>query len=93
MNRMLANLLSTLNVLFALFIVLAGVIYGATFGQAEGSLSIAGAIFGGLAGLVVAASFCGLIAFLALIEGHLSFLVDHAEYQSDLAKRALERQQ
>lgn len=93
MNKMLANLLSTLNALFALFIVLAGIIYGATIGQAEGSLSIPGAIFGGLAGMVVAASFCGLIAFLALIEGHLSFLVDHAEYQSDLAKRALERQQ
>lgn len=93
MNRILANLLSTLNALFALFIVCAGVIYGATFGQAEGVISIFGAILGGLAGLVVAAGVCGLIAFLALIEGHLSFLVDHAEYQSDLAKRALERQQ
>lgn len=91
MNKMLANLLSTLNVLLALFIVLAGLLYGATYGQPAGQLSMGGAIFGGVAGLIVAACFCGLIAFLALIEEHLSILVEHAEYQSQLAKRSLEQ--
>lgn len=91
MNKMLANLLSTLNALLALFIVVAGVLHGASFGQAPGELSVGGAVIGGVAGLLLAACVCGLIAFLALIEGHLGFLVEHAEYQSQLAKRSFER--
>ncbi len=81
MNRFLASTLSTLNAVFALLIILVAAASGATGGgyYYGGPLSLTGAIMGGLAGVLVAALICGTIAFLTLIERHLSVLADAAK--------------
>ncbi|WP_027488577.1 hypothetical protein [Allorhizobium undicola] len=82
MNRFLARTLSTLNILFALVIIVVGAMTGGAGGSAyyyyDGNFSIPGAIFGAIGGAVVAALICGTIAFLTLIERHLSILADAA---------------
>jgi membrane associated rhomboid family serine protease len=81
MNRFLARTLSTLNAVFALLIIVIATASGATGGgyYFTGSLSLTGAIFGGLGGVLVAALICGTIAFLTLIERHLSVLAEAAK--------------
>lgn len=78
MNRFLARTLSTLNAVFALLIIVIATASGATGGgyYFTGEISIPGAILGGLGGVLVAALVCGAIAFLTLIERHLSILAD-----------------
>jgi hypothetical protein len=73
MNNFLAKTLSSINALIAI-VILAFTLSGATAASALGgsSMFLVGAIFGGIAGIVVAALVCGTIAFLALIERHLS---------------------
>ncbi|KQV28098.1 hypothetical protein ASC97_07045 [Rhizobium sp. Root1203] len=93
MNRFLASTLSTLNALYALAIMLFCVVYGGTAGQPTGSLSVSGAVLGVLVGLVASSMFCGFVAFLSLIEGHLRFLTEAAEYQNKLDKMRAERGQ
>ena len=68
MNRMLAEILSVLNGTIAIVIVLAGAYMGyqASFG---GFFTI---LFGAAIGVIVAALVCGVISYLALIEGHLA---------------------
>lgn len=68
MNRFLADTLSVLNGLFAVLIV-AG---ASTIGYQ--SSNVGGLILGFFAGIIVAALACGVLAFLALIEGHLNVL-------------------
>jgi len=41
---------------------------------------------GAIIGIVVAATVCGLISVLTLIEKHLRFIAESAEYQNALAK-------
>ncbi|BCH63071.1 hypothetical protein RvVAT039_02870 [Agrobacterium vitis] len=80
MNRFLARTLSALNILFALLIITIAAASGATRGMYyTGELSIPGAVLGGLGGILVAALVCGTIAFLTLIERHLSVLADAAK--------------
>lgn len=81
MNRFLARTLSTLNAVFALLIIVIATASGATGGgyYYTGAISIPGAILGGLGGVLVAALVCGAIAFLTLIERHLSVLADAAK--------------
>lgn len=93
MNRFLASTLTTLNALYALGIILGCVIYGAAAGQPTGSINIAGAALGVVIGIVVASMFCGLVAFLALIEAHLRYLTEAAEYQNKLDQIRAERGQ
>lgn len=81
MNRFLASILTTLNALYAIGIMIFFVCYGAIYQQPSGVISIFGAAVGGVIGIVVASMFCGLIAFLTLIEGHLRYLTETAEYQ------------
>jgi uncharacterized membrane protein len=70
MNRLLADTLAVLNGLLAIGIVVAGVVAGYTSLYPSGN-HVFGAIMGGLLGFTVAGAFCGLIAFLVLIESHL----------------------
>lgn len=82
MNRFLARTLSTLNAVFALLIIVVTTASGATGGgyyYYSGALSLPGAMLGCLVGVLVAALICGTIAFLTLIERHLSVLADAAK--------------
>lgn len=90
MNSMLAKLLSTLNIAFAVLIVTAFVFVGATMGEPFGTISFWGAALGGILGIIVAAFFCGFIALLATIEEHLNFLRLSAEYQNEITRLRIE---
>ncbi|MDQ0454851.1 hypothetical protein [Rhizobium paknamense] len=80
MNRFLARTLSALNVLLALIIIAVATASGATgnghYYYFDGQISVPGAIFGAIAGIFLAALVCGTIAFLTLIERHLSVLAE-----------------
>lgn len=74
MNAFLAKMLSSLNALFAIAIIAISAI---TAGEAASSYGSSipfafGAIIGAIAGLIFASLVCGTIAFLVLIERHLS---------------------
>ncbi|MFN3506222.1 MAG: hypothetical protein ACK4ZU_02015 [Allorhizobium sp.] len=92
MNRFLASTLSTINLLLALAIIVCAMVLGGTYGQAAGQLSGAGLLIGLVCGLIVAATICGLIAFLTLIERHLSFIAEANEYQNTVLKILADRQ-
>lgn len=82
MNRFLARTLSTLNAVFALLIIVIATASGATGGSYYyygSGISLTGAIFGDLGGVLLAALICGTIAFLTLIERHLSVLAEAAK--------------
>lgn len=68
MNRFLAETLSALNGVIAILIIVGGLYLGFTapFG---GLFSV---IVGGVFGVIAAALACGVISYLALIEGHLA---------------------
>ncbi len=68
MNRFLAEALSLLNGIIAVIIVLAGIFLG--FRASNGSMFVS--FLGAMLGIVVAALACGVISYLALIEGHLA---------------------
>lgn len=71
MNRFLADTLSMLNVVTAALIIMVSFVIG----------SVVGGIWLFLVpafGVLVAAVGCGVIAFLALIEQHLSILAERA---------------
>lgn len=70
MNRALAETLSFLNGLIAIFIVIGGAAWG-FFGW---NMSAVGLVVGAASGFIVAALTCGVISYLALIEGHLAKL-------------------
>jgi membrane associated rhomboid family serine protease len=73
MNNFLAKTLSSINALIAIVILAFSTLSGATAAAQGGSgMFIVGAILGAIGGIVVAALICGTIAFLALIERHLS---------------------
>jgi len=75
MNRILADVLATMNAVFAVLIVVFAVRFG--FDYMEDSFL--GAALGAIVGIAIASLACGTIAFLALIERHLSFLADGKE--------------
>jgi len=83
MNRFLARTLSTLNILVALVIIAVTTASGASgnghYYYYDGQISVPGAIFGAIAGIFIAAIVCGTIAFLTLIERHLSVLAEAAK--------------
>lgn len=80
MNRLLANILGILNIVFAVMIILAGVSAGwngmldAQFGTPLPQPL--GALIGGLVGLLVAAVVCGLVACIVDMRRSLSDIVD-----------------
>jgi hypothetical protein len=80
MNRLLANVLSVLNVIAAISIIVAGASAGwdgmvnAQFGTAWPEP--VGAAIGALIGLVAAAVVCGLVACIVDIRRSLSDIVD-----------------
>ena len=75
MNRLLAETLSILNGSIAVLIVLAGAYMA--YQASSGSLIViaAGAVLGG----IVAALVCGVISYLALIEGHLAIIASQKQ--------------
>lgn len=68
MNRFLADTLSALNGVIAVLIIIGGLYLGFT-APVGGLFSV---IVGGVIGVIVAALACGVISYLALIEGHLA---------------------
>jgi hypothetical protein len=72
MNRLLASALSALNVLFAGVIIASSIMVGKAAGQGSTLYEALGLI----AGIGVAAVFCGVIAFLTLVERHLRILAE-----------------
>lgn len=77
MNDFLVGTLGFLNALFALAIIGGGAIAGSAivndpFFRGSDIEPVAGAVIGGLAGLVVAALVCGLIAAAVNISNRLS---------------------
>jgi len=69
MNRALAYTLSLINGALAVVFILAGAILGA--GMIGG---LGGLIIGAAGGFLIAASVCGALALLTLIERHLAVL-------------------
>ena len=78
-SRFLAELLETLNPALAAIIVLACGYGGYRWADGVGENLTFGAGLGVVAGLVVAALVCGLIANLSLIEQHLALIADDIE--------------
>lgn len=76
MNNFLAKTLSSINALIAIAIVAASTLSGGTAAVTQGGSGnfLLGAIIGGIIGIVVASLICGTIAFLTLIERHLSVI-------------------
>lgn len=74
MNVILIRILSTMNGALAFIIIFACTLAGFSIVYSSTILSIIGGIFGALIGLLIAAVICGLIAFLTLIEHHLSVI-------------------
>lgn len=84
MNRVLASFLEVSNIIVAALIIIGSTILSAGVFTGEGDPSLVGGIVGLVIGTVVAAAFCGVVAFLALIEKHLNFIASAAEYQNML---------
>ncbi|TCD13064.1 hypothetical protein [Oricola cellulosilytica] len=78
-SRFLAELLETINPGLALIIVAGGAYLGYRQAYQVGENLTFGAGLGLVAGLVVAALVCGLIANLSLIEQHLALMADDIE--------------
>ncbi|TCU10490.1 hypothetical protein [Rhizobium sullae] len=76
MNNFLAKTLASINALIAVVILAFCTLSGATTASAQGGsgMLVIGAIVGAIAGIAVAALVCGTIAFLTLIERHLSVI-------------------
>lgn len=68
MNRFLAETLSVLNGVIAILIVFGG----AYLGYKSPYSSLFTVLIGAALGVIVAALACGIISYLALIEGHLA---------------------
>jgi hypothetical protein len=75
-NNFLAKTLSSINALIAIAIVAVSTLSGGTAAATQGGSGsfVVGAILGAVAGIVVASLICGTIAFLTLIERHLSVI-------------------
>lgn len=91
MNRFLASTLSALNLIYAVLITLGGIGIGAATADQSGAPALIGMVLGGIVGVLAASMLCGLVAFLTLIERHLSHLADCADYQNKLMKIEAER--
>ncbi|MET3662504.1 hypothetical protein [Aquamicrobium ahrensii] len=89
MNRFLAETLSLLNAIIAVLIVVAGVGVGY---QATGG-AISGMFAGAVAGALVAELACGTIAYLVLIERHLSKIASDDVSQRAAGPSRLTRQE
>ena len=78
-SRFLAELLEAINPGLAAVIVVAGGYLGFRWADGIGESLTFGAGLGVVAGLIVAALVCGLIANLSLIEQHLALIADDIE--------------
>ena len=78
-SRFLAELLEAINPGLAAVIVVAGGYLGFRWADGVGENLTFGAGLGVVAGLIVAALVCGLIANLSLIEQHLALIADDIE--------------
>lgn len=78
-SRFLAELLETLNLAIAIAIIGLCGYAGFRFADHVGENLTFGAGLGVVAGLIMAALVCGLIANLSLIEQHLALMADDIE--------------
>ncbi|MBW6422658.1 hypothetical protein KX729_14460 [Rhizobium sp. XQZ8] len=74
MNNFLAKTLASINAVVAIIIIALATFSGTEMVSAQGGSSLAGAILGGVVGLIVAALVCGTIALLVMIERHLGVI-------------------
>jgi hypothetical protein len=79
MNRFLANILGTLNIIAAVVIIAFGAWYGAAIAKMTPSVesdgaALIGAMIGGILGCIGAGLVCGVISLFVLIERHLRTL-------------------
>lgn len=72
MNKLLVRTLDFLNGILAVFIIGGCMMMGAVSGES-------GMVVGAIGGIVIAAVVCGLIAYLSLIERHLSSIAEASE--------------
>jgi hypothetical protein len=72
MNNFLAKTLASINALIAVVILAFCTLSGATAASAQGGSGMF--VIGAIVGIAVAALVCGTIAFLTLIERHLSVI-------------------
>lgn len=86
MNKFLVNKLSELNGVLALTIVFSLTIAGFMLTQGNLIAAIFGAFAGAIIGCIIAVIFCGLIAYLVIIEKHLSIIASQAAVKSDHPK-------
>lgn len=78
-SRILAEALETLNMTIGAVIVSLGTYFGYRTAYWAGENLTFGSGLGFVAGLIVAALICGLIANLSLIEQHLALIADDIE--------------
>ena len=78
-SRFLAELLEAVNPALAVLIVAGGGYLGYRWADGINENLTFGAGIGAVAGLIVAALVCGLIANLSLIEQHLALMADDIE--------------
>lgn len=78
-SRILAEALETLNMTIGAVIIALGTYFGYRTAYWAGENLTFGAGLGFVAGLIVAALVCGLIANLSLIEQHLALIADDIE--------------
>lgn len=91
MNRMLADLLSTLNLLLALVIIVAGAALGFRWAVATGDNLTFGTGMGFVLGIIAAAAICGILAALILVERHLRLIADDIEEMRARDARAVSK--
>ena len=76
MNNFLAKTLASINALIAIIILAVSTLSTGAAASAQGGsgMFVVGAMIGAIGGIVLASLICGTIAFLPLIERHLSVL-------------------
>lgn len=79
MNRLLADLLSAINLFIALAMVVVGGVIGFQMARNAGDNITFGMGVGAIVGLLAAAVLCGILAVLILIERHLRLIADDVD--------------
>jgi len=81
MNNFLAKTLASINAIIAVIILAFSTFSAGAAASAQGGsgMFLVGALFGAIGGIVLASLICGTIAFLTLIERHLSVLAAAAK--------------
>ncbi len=81
MNNFLFKALASINAILAVIILAGSTISAGAAAAAQGGpgMFVIGALFGAIGGIIAASLVCGTIAFLTLVERHLSVLAAAAK--------------